>query len=829
MYTEIQKHINQTLDALDRFVDWGGAHVEHMIARLRKKGMKKILLMGAVIFFILGGFFILWIATFQLPNLENFDERRIAQSTKIYDRTGDVVLFDVYGEVSRTVVPFDQISNYIKSATIAIEDANFYNHNGIEPKAILRAIIVNIQNGNLLDGQGGSTITQQVIKNALLTTDKKLSRKIKEWVLAPRLEQQFTKDQILETYLNEVPYGGTVYGVQEASRRFFGKDAKDVTLAEAAYLAALPQAPTRYSPYGNNTHLLDARKDRVLSEMLAQKLISQEEYDTAKNETVEFQKPENFGIKAPHFVFWIREQLEEKYGAEAVESGGLKVITTLDWKLQEATEGIVERYAFENSAAYDAENGAAIAIDPTTGQVLTMVGSRDYFDETIDGNFNIITAKRQPGSSFKPFIYAAAFNKGYRPETIVFDVPTEFSTTCASGGECYNPSNYDGGFRGPMSLRAALAQSINIPAIKLFYLAGLRESLELAKAMGISTLGSVDQYGLTLVLGGGEVTPLDMAAAYGVFATEGVKHTTVGILKVEDKNGRTLEEYKDESSRILPEETTRLISSILSDNDARAPIFGSNSYLHFPGMTNIAVKTGTTNNYRDAWIVGYTPSISIAAWVGNNDNRPIEKKAAGFIVAPMWNEIMRKAIEIYPAGNFNQPTPTDQTIKPIIRGVWNPTNSSGNPTNQNIHSILHWVDKNNPLGAQPQNPYTDPQYALWELGVQAWVAQQGFTTTNTDQQPISGEQFKITSPQNNDAVSKNNETYVIVALDGGLLSSGEVYINKEKVGTIDITTNSFSFTPREISKIKTNNNTLRVIVEDEQGNVYEDTIKFDVR
>jgi penicillin-binding protein 1A len=347
--------------------------------------------------------------------------------------------------------------------------------------------------------------------------------------------------------------------------------------------------------------------------------------------------------------------------------------------------------------------------------------------------------------------------------------------------------------------------------------------------MGISTLSSIDQYGLTLVLGGGEVTPIDMATAYGVFATEGVKHTTTGILKVEDKNGKVLEEYKDEATRILPEETTRLISSVLSDNNARAPIFGSNSYLNFPGMSNIAVKTGTTNDYKDAWIVGYTPKISIAAWVGNNDNRPIQKKAAGFIVAPMWNEIMRKAIELYPAENFNQPAPIDPNIKPVIRGVWNPTDSFGNPTNQNIHDILHWVDKDNPLGAQPQSPYADPQYSLWESGVQAWVAQQGFTFNNNNQQPLSGDQFKITSPQDNDTLSENSLAYVIVTLQGGLLNSGEVYINKEKVGTIDIATNSFSFTPSEISKLKTNNNTLRVVVEDEAGNVYEDTIKFDVR
>lgn len=614
LYNKFIKNNLPTRQEAEDFLNWGGEKTNQMINKtlkksrqaathIKKMGLKKIILICLLFLFLFAGSIAIWVATFEMPDLDNFAERKVVQSTKIFDRTGRVILFDVHGEVTRTVVTLDKINDYAEKASIAIEDSNFYNHNGVEPKAIFRAILTNLKDGNLFSGQGGSTITQQVLKNALLTSDKKISRKLKEWVLAPRLEAQLSKDQILEIYLNEIPYGGTVYGIQEASRRFFGKDAIDLTLAESAYLAALPQAPTYFSPYGKNLDALESRKNKVLNEMLKNDFISQEEYDSAMLEKVNFQKPENFGIKAPHFVFWVIEQLEEKYGAEAVEQGGLKVVTTLDWELQEKAEEIVKKHALENATRYNAENASLVATDPKTGEVLVMVGSRDYFDEEIDGNFNIATTERQPGSAFKPFVYAEAFNKGYRPETVVFDVPTEFSTTCASGGNCYSPQNYDNVFRGPMSLRDALAQSVNIPAVKVLYLAGIQDSLNLAKKMGIETLTNVDQYGLTLVLGGGEVRPLDMATAYGVFANDGIRAKTQGILTVQDRKGKELEKFEEEKERVLPEQTARLISSVLSDNTARTPAFGSSSYLNIPG---VAVKTGTTNDYRDAWIVGYT-------------------------------------------------------------------------------------------------------------------------------------------------------------------------------------------------------------------------------
>ncbi len=828
LYNKYIKNNLPTLQETRDFLEWGGEKTDQMINKTIKNsnkfikyvkslGWKKIALSLLLAGFVFAGILMIWVATFEMPDLDNFAERKVVQSTKIFDRTGRVILFDVHGEVTRTVVTLDRISDYAEKASVAIEDSNFYNHNGIEIKAIFRAIFTNLMDGNLLSGQGGSTITQQVIKNALLTSDKKISRKLKEWVLAPRLESQLNKDQILEIYLNEIPYGGTVYGIQEASRRFFGKDAADLTLAEAAYLAALPQRPTYYSPYGNNLDKLKERKDRVLKEMLDNNFISEAEYDSALLEEVTFQKPENSGIKAPHFVFWVLEQIEQKYGIEAVEEGGLKITTTLDWELQEKAEEIVKKHALDNATKFNAENAAIVATDPKTGEILAMVGSRDYFDEEIDGKFNITTANRQPGSAFKPIVYAEAFNKGYRPETMVFDIPTEFSTACASGGSCYNPQNYDNVFRGPMSLRDALAQSVNIPAVKVLYLAGLRDSLNLAKKMGLETLTNVDQYGLTLVLGGGEVRPLDMSTAYGVFANDGLKAVTHGIMKVEDRKGKTLDETKIETERVLPEQTARLISDVLSDNSARTPAFGSNSYLNIPG---VAVKTGTTNDYRDAWIVGYTPEFSVAAWAGNNNNESMDKKVAGFIVAPMWNEFMQLAISKKSPTSFEQPAGMDAGLKPVIAGNWQYTNDGV------VHNILHWVDTGNPLGAEPRNPSSDSQYWLWENAVRAWLGQSPVETNNSVQS--SEPNLEIINPQNGQTFIKNTEIYVAIQLNNSSnqIRKGTVKINGSKRGEIDVNTKSFSFIPEEINNIKTSGNTLEVEIEDSEGNKYTDNLVF---
>ena len=714
---------------------------------IKRVPWKAILAIIVIVTALTVGSALIWVSTFKIPDLATLRAQALVQSTKIYDRTGNVLLFDLNPNIKRTVVPFDQISQNLKNATLAIEDASFYSHTGVRPLSFIRAAFVNLISGSFKEG--GSTITQQVIKNSLLTPDKTISRKIKEWVLSIRLEQIADKDTIFNLYLNSIPYGGNHFGIEEASQAFFGKKSIDLGIAESAYLAAIPKAPTHYSPYGKYPKDLEARKNLVLKRMLDNKFISKDEYAEAIEEKVAFQPGGNQGIKAPHFVMFIKSYLENKYGVDKVESGGLKVITTLDYTMQQKGEELAKKYGLQNEKDFNASNAALVAIDPKTGQILTMVGSRDYFDKNINGNFNVVTSQnRQPGSTFKPFVYAESFNQGYTPDTLMFDAKIQFSTACApnnltSVSPCYSPNNYDGAFRGPISVRNALAGSVNVPAVEMLYMVGINKAIELSKAMGITSLTDSNQYGLTLVLGGGEVSPIDMTDAYGVFATGGIRNPHTGILSVQDNDGAVLEQYTQNSTQILPEQTALQISDILNDNVARSSEYGLNSPLYFPGK-DVAVKTGTTNNFVDAWIVGYTPNVVVTAWAGNNDGAPMAKKIAGFIVAPLWRAFMNEILPTLPDEQFKTPDPVDQTIKPILRGIWPSTQNqtvfgnavysttTGALIQQNSgvpeqHSLLYYVDKKDPLGPAPINPQNDPQFQNWEYGVRNWFATHGST------------------------------------------------------------------------------------------------------
>jgi 1A family penicillin-binding protein len=699
---------------------------------------------------ILSAGVLIWISTLEIPDLSSFEERRVLQSTKIYDRTNEILLYDLYQDVRRTVIPFENISRHIKNASIAIEDDQFYEHHGIEPMSILRAVITNLTQGDLLGGQGGSTITQQVIKNSVLKREKTITRKVKEWILSIKLERVLSKDEILSIYLNESPYGGTIYGVEEACQAFFGKPASELTIAEAAYIASLPQAPTFLSPYGNNKDSLNSRQNQVIEKMLKHGFINQEEHDEALAEDVEFQPQAVTGIRAPHFVMYIREQLVKKYGEEALAEKGMRVVTTLDWELQKEAERIVKEKSLINTEKFDASNAGLVAIDPKTGDLLVMVGSRDYFSDEVDGNFNITLASRQPGSTIKPFIYATAFSKGYLPDTVVFDVRTQFSPLCgedelSSESPCYSPNNYNNKFLGPIRLRDALARSLNIPAVKTLYLAGLNNSIKTASDMGITTLNDPDRYGLTLVLGGGEVRLLDMTYAYGVFANEGVATEPRSILRVEDGRGNIVEENQIQTRTVLDKNIALMISDILSDNVARTPLWGSNSLINFPNRS-IAAKSGSTNNLRDAWLMGYAPNIAVGVWVGNNNNSPMGGGLSGLIATPTWREFMDIALEKLPEESFDQPLINRTGIKPIIRGEYIDTSNifemlqendeiDVTAIYQNIHSILHTVDKDNPLGPIPNNPNSnDEQYHNWEYAVQKWKEDKyGLNTTEEDE------------------------------------------------------------------------------------------------
>ena len=716
-----------------------------------RRHIKDIIIDGLIVFFVLGlvsvGGVFIWISTLEIPDLSAFEERRILQSTKIYDKTGEVLLYDLHQDVRRTIVPFEDISYHAKNATVAIEDDQFYDHFGIDPRAIIRAAISNFTQGDLLGGQGGSTITQQVIKNSILEQEKKLTRKIKEAILSIKLEQLLTKEEILSHYLNESPYGGTIYGIEEASQAFFGKSAKDLTLPEAAYLAALPQAPTYLSPYGTHRDALDARQKLVLDRMLINDFITQEEYDAAAATDVTFLTQAVTGIRAPHFVMYVREQLVEKYGEEALAEKGFRVITTLDWELQEAAEEIVAEKAQHNAETFNASNAGLVAIEPQTGDVLVMVGSRDYFDEEIDGNFNVTLAPRQPGSSIKPIVYASALSKGYTPETVVFDVRTQFSTTCEayelnSVSPCYSPNNYNNKFKGPITFRNALAQSLNIPAVKVLYLTGLKDAIKLAADMGISTLNDPDRLGLTLVLGGGEVKLLEHTGAYSVFANEGVKSERRTILQIEDREGNIIEETSVQQHRVLDKEVALQITDILSDNEARAPLWGYNSLVYFANR-DVAAKSGSTNNLRDAWIMGYTPNLAVGAWVGNNNNAAMGGGLSGLITTPMWRAFMDVALEKIEKQNFAEPQTIEPDIKAVLRGeIFDPTAlltniQSGSTTldlagvASGVHSILHFVEKSNPRGPYPTNPTSDGQYVNWEYAVQLWKDEQFGTILST--------------------------------------------------------------------------------------------------
>jgi 1A family penicillin-binding protein len=706
---------------------------EHLLRKAKKlvknnkASLTNILIgcMAASIF--LGGAFIVWAASLKTPDLNSFDSRLAGMSTKIYDRTGNVLLYDVNQAVRRTVVPYEEISPYLKNATISIEDANFYKHNGIHFGSILRSLWVDIITLNFK--QGGSTITQQVIKNSLLTPEKTISRKLKEWILAIKLERSADKDFILNLYLNQTPYGGNIYGVEEASRAFFGKSSKEVSLAESAYIAAVAQAPTYYSPFGKHREDLEDRKNLVLKRMYSEGYITKDQHDAAKAEQVTFTPRATSSLKAPHFVMFVLEYLERKYGEEAVQEGGLKVITTLNYEMEAKAEQMTKDYVIENQKRLGAENASLVAIDPKTGQILTMVGSRDYFDKDIQGNFNVATAHRQPGSSFKPFVYVTAFNKGYTPDTILFDVKTEFNSNCTpdgvslvEGSKCYHPPNYEGGYKGPMTMRAALAQSRNIPAVKTLYLAGIEQSIDTATAFGIRTLGDPRGYGLSLALGSAEVSPLDMTSAFATFANNGERNAYTAILRIEDKTGNVLEEFKANPQRVYPEEPVLQLNDILSDAVARNSIFTLN---FIPGH-KVAMKTGTTNDSRDAWILGYTPNIAVGAWMGNNDNRPMSQIASAIIVGPLWQKFMIEILKDIPDEDFKAPAYNSEdhsNLKPVLRGVWQ---GDGGP-----HTILYYVNKDDPQGDYPSNPADDPQFTLWESGVQAWAGLSGLL--NPDQ------------------------------------------------------------------------------------------------
>ncbi len=734
----------------------------------------RIGLFSFLIGFVTVGSIFAWIAK-DLPNPGEVNKRVIVQSTKIYDRTGDHLLYEVHGEEKRTVIPFDDMPDVIKFATISLEDQDFYNHYGIKLTSILRSLLRDIV--TLDKAQGGSTITQQFVKNTLLSNEKTLVRKVKEVILSLEMETKFSKDEILAMYLNEIPYGSNAYGIEAASQTFFSKPARELSLDEAALIAALPQATTYYSPYGSRQDALIGRKNFTLRTMARLGYITEEQATAAiEAPTLEKITPQKDLIAAPHFVMYIKDYLQQKYGDQAVEQGGLKVITTLDWDKQQIAEQAVREQA-EKNKKWNASNAALVALDPKTGQILSMVGSKDYFDESIDGNVNVAIRDRQPGSSFKPYVYLTAFTKGYLPETILYDVETQFET---AEGKSYQPNNYDGKFHGPLSMKKALGGSLNVPAVKTLYLAGVNDSVKLAKSLGLSGLNDPSRIGLSLVLGGGEVKLLEHVAAYGTLATGGIKREKTAILRIENAKGELLEEFKSTpGERVVEEKYVAMLDSVLSNNENRAWVFGESNPLRFDGRSVVA-KTGTTNEFRDGWTMGYTPSLAVGVWAGNNDNTPMVEGADGVnVAAPIFRAFLDKSLGNYPIEDFPKYNPDDEigdgegkTKKPMLAGeleMKEDLKVCKIPDKKNEyclankycrdkdtdkkdfvsdHDILHYISRDNPRGPKPDSPDRDAQYKNWEKGVENWYEKQkGVVVADAPEDECDADDFSSYKPK----------------------------------------------------------------------------------
>ncbi len=595
--------------------------------------------------------------------------RREGFATRIYDRNHHL-LYDVYHQAKRTPVKWEEVPDYLKWATISIEDKNFYSHPGFSWRGILRAMYNIIFHHRL---EGGSTLTQQLVKVVLLSPRRTLTRKIKEFILALQTEKKYSKDQILLMYLNEAPYGGNAWGVGAAAEEYFRKKVGDLNLVEAAFLAGLPQRPSYYSPYGAHPRAYIARTKAVLRRMREDGYIDAETEKAAQAELAKmYFAPQTAAIEAPHFVFWVKQQLEKLYGTSVVEQGGLEVETSLDEDLQQEAEKIVKEELAKVKNLH-ITNAGAVVVDPRRGDVLAMVGSKDYFAKDIDGKFNVVTqALRQPGSAIKPVTYGLALEKGYTAATLIMDVKTVFPSS-SPGQPDYIPVNYDGKYHGPLQLRYALGNSINVPAVKMLALVGIKNMLAKADQMGLHTLAptpeNLRRFGLSVTLGGGEVRMIDLASAYTAFANQGKVEKPVSILQVKDRNGKTLFRFRPAAGQqVFSPGVAFIISDILADDKARLISFGPHSGLYIPGR-RVAVKTGTTNDKRDNWAIGWTGNILVAVWVGNNDNSPMKRVASGISGAtPIWRRIMLAALKKYGYQPIQKPESVHQMGVDIVSG-----------------------------------------------------------------------------------------------------------------------------------------------------------------
>jgi penicillin-binding protein 1C len=778
--------------------------------------------------------------------------RRNGFSSKIVDRNG-VVLYDVYNNENRIPVEFKSIPLYLREGTIAIEDKNFYKNNGFDITGIIRGALSTVFRGQLASG---STLTQQLVKNALLTQDRTIVRKFKEFILTSEVDSRFSKDQILQMYLNEVPYGGTAWGVEAASEMYFGKKVSDLNLVECAFLAGLPQSPSYYSPYNGNSKAYAGRTKDVLRRMQEDGYITLSQEKAAINQipSLTFQN-QTAAFKAPHFVQYVQKQIAAKYGASALQGGGMTVTTTLDLSLQNDVQKIVSD-EIESVETLHITNGAAVVTNPETGEILAMVGSKNFNAKDYDGQYNVATALRQPGSSIKPFTYVTAFKKGYTASTMIMDVPTTFP-----GGDKkdYKPVNYDGKFRGPIQLRFALANSINIPAVKVLALVGIKDALQTAYDAGINQLAptqaNLDRLGLSMTLGGGEVTLLDLTDGYSIFMNGGYRVNPVSILKVTDSNGNILEENKPQKvNSVITKEQSFLIADILSDNNARSATFGLNSYLNIPGRS-VAVKTGTTNDKRDNWTVGGNDQALVGVWVGNNDNSPMQQVASGVTGAsPIWNKIIQRVLKNKQNIKFQAPSGIIKEDVDIVSGYKSHDNfpnrseyfvKGTEPIGADVVHVNLKVCKTDNKLATPSNiaandfntqeyyqfKEEDPTAApggenKWQQGILDWLNTQ---TDNKYHPPTaycgSGNPLNVdfNSPRDHDGSLSNSFDIKVTASSTSNITEVSFYIDGTQIGTV-------TSLPYQINSgnLSSGNHSIRALAKDSSGNQSDRTIAVGV-
>ncbi|MFA7244464.1 MAG: transglycosylase domain-containing protein [Patescibacteria group bacterium] len=797
--------------------------------------------LGAFVVFIIILF--VWYAK-DLPTPSKIASQTMSQSTKLYDRTGNTLLYET-GNEKRTIVKSDQFSDNLKKATVAVEDSDFYSNHGFSIRGIMSAVWQKVS-GKTVVMRGGSTITQQYVKNALLTSDRSFSRKVKELILSIELEFMYNKDEILTMYLNEIPYGNSTAGAEAASAMYYGIPAKDLDLSQAATIAAIPQAPTYYSPYGTHTNSLINRKNYVLDRMVDTKVITKEQADAAKAQDTTtvgtIIKPRKDNLIAPHFAMYVLQEAVDEYGEQAIQNEGLSITTTLDYDKQKIAEDAITA-GMPKVEKYGGSNGALVSVDTKTGQILTMVGSKDYYDTSIDGNVNVTDSLRQPGSSFKPYVYATALkSKEFSPARTLFDLTTDFG-----GG--YVPHDYDGSTRGPVTLRQALDNSLNIPAVKTLSLAGIDNVIETAKSMGVTSLNDRDKYGLSFALGTAEIRPVEMAGAFATFATNGIHHDVKSILKVTDSHGKLLYEYKqekDKGNQALDPQIAYEMSNILSDNQARSLVFGTRSPLAFSGKT-IGAKTGTTSDFKDAWTVGFSKSIATAVWVGNNNNTKMSSGADGVVVAaPIFHTYMDKVvtadepfdkpegIQTVTVDRFSMKLPTDQTTETItdIFASWQV------PTEKDATSVSVKVCKSNGLlaGDDVNEALTEyrsyravhserPDNPNWEGPVRSWAEAHGYANFPPTEKCNPGDaslQVTINTPGNGDSVSGSSS---ISASVNGTFNIKDVtfYIDDISIGSDDSTPYAVNF---DFDNLSEGNHTISAIATDVTGTTSKDTISI---